>query len=153
MKEKIEILALIFAGLFFAFQVFDGSFFSNLKVSLSSKRVQHSDDKDYLVIKVDLEKGIIGSIILKNILIQNDCSETMYKNITTNKYKFSKDGLITKNRTPDAIALSSGDKVSFSEYFEVDSNKVCTITVVIGGNRKLWGNPQWISSLVSVPIQ
>ena len=96
-KDNVEMVAIILAGGFFLFQVFDGWLFSNLKISLSSQRVESSAVEDTVAINVKLEKGLIGSVFLKNIIICSNCSKPKERGIdTSNLHLMTKDLLLIR---------------------------------------------------------
>ena len=151
-KEKFEIAAIIFAAGFFLYQVFDGWLYSDMKVGLSSQRASFSDSHDHVSVNIKLEKGIIGSVHLKNIIIHSDCVEKD-RSIDTRKYLYNENGLITVKKdesNKEYVALSPGDTFVFSEIFQVEKNKACNFNVVVGGERAWFDKPQWFSSISSL---
>lgn len=157
----VKIVALLAAGVFFAWKVLTGWLFVNLTVGLKLERIQKDDVTDYFAITLSLEKGSTDSVWLKHIEVRITSSiapkeqridmtdETRRLHVHSKRLVW--DQVESEGR---GIALSPGESTTIARFAEIPSQCPAHVEVVIFGDRTFWRKTgfQWRASAVSLPI-
>jgi hypothetical protein len=164
-KAIAETIALISAAGFFIYKIYDGYFFVDLSLSISSKRSHSTDEADLLVITVKLKKGSRGSIRLHDVQAKLSYDEQVqsraFVGFHRQSYKTDPVGHTDRKTVNwDKLSVSTpllrlppDEKTEFSCYAEVPKRAVCIVEVAVLGRERSWrGLGQWKASHVSAPL-
>jgi hypothetical protein len=159
-KTVLEALAYLLAGGFFLFRWTSGYLTTNLSLDITQSRQKSSESgKDRLLITVILTKGDSGSLHLFNIgMAVNGAHSDLIGQLS----HYHVDPLdswhrsIAWNEEKDeryVNFLNPGEKTQTSGVWDVASNEVAHIEVVVVGRRKWSHNlKQWRASAKSLPL-
>jgi hypothetical protein len=148
-KNIVEIIAILFIGFYFLFQVMVGSFIVSMEVTPSIKQFDIKGKKGFIV-SLYLKRGNYGSINLHSIhyTVKDAINNKVIKGIEpfTGLTKYNTN---TKTKINAYIRLSPGDKKTFSEAFFLDyTNPIKIDFLIIAKRDKAINDAQWLVNAV-----
>lgn len=170
-KTKVEILAYLFAFIFFVYKTYEGYLTTNLSLSLLCKRcaVPASDGKasqDYLAVIVTIKKGENGLMKLKQAELQitapglkaplQDTLDLRRLNYDRSKVLKGEKGAIDWTKAKEGwpfLQFPPGDGSQFASSFLVPAGEPCRVELVVMGKGR-WPKirtSQWRASDISLP--
>ncbi len=165
--EVVQTLALAIAAVVFILRWSSGFFYVNLSLSLSTDRSKAGEASDYLIVTAFIAKENYAAIELHDakarVSWHNQSGPNsvvkelvgIYRLITERLNGVVKVTEWKKSRTAPLLQFPPHDRCHFACYFEVPSNAVCTVEVVVIGlkrNAILRRRPQWRVSSISIPV-
>ena len=170
-KTRAEILAYVFAFLFFLFKAHVGYFTTSLSVGLTCKRspIPKRDDEpenDNLAVIMTLEKGDNGTVRLVQVEVRVsglDSEWVQKEPLELRRLDYDRRAVLQGEK--DAIhwdrakarwrfmQFPPGDSSQFAWHFRVPSGEACQVEVVLMGKGR-WPKirtSQWRASDISLP--
>ena len=163
----VQTLALVIAAVVFVLRWSSGFFYVNLSLSLSTDRCKAGEASDYLTVTARIAKENYAAIELHDAKARVSWYNTDGLNSVVREligiYRLTTerlDGVVKvtewkKSTEAPLLQFPPHDQCQFSCYFEVPSNAVCTVELVVIGLKKnaiLRRRPQWRVSSISVPV-
>jgi hypothetical protein len=167
-KAVTEILAYVFAFIFFLFRTYVGYLTTNVSLSVETKRCQAKDEreKDLLVVAVTVTKKENGllQLFLGQVRVASVTSDSSdLKALDVKRLDYDRDKVISGQSGAikwDSYSTSypylqfpPGDASVFATHFLVKSGELYRIEVVImgRGKRPKVAISQWRASCISLP--
>lgn len=180
LKDIGQIFAWTAAGIFFAYRFYTGWFHPDLSLSLACERKPFppgtaSTSIDFLTVLATVKKGPNMSIRLVDlqarVTFDGKSLEKRFEGIERRSFKLQNargsfavqevDWEGTPVIGPHYLSLAPGDETQFAALFEVPSDTICTIKVLLFARKFIPGrsqqsnsnlNPhQWGAALISLP--
>ena len=175
-KNWLESMALLAAAVFFAWKLFTGWLIVNLGVQISTKRETLDNARDYLAVTVQLKKGSIDTLWLKDISIrvaaqsldgsgpqQAAAPEASAQEVgqivhfaELQQLAVDDNGKIDWSRvdpTGHRLTLSPDESFQLARAFSVPSRVPILVEAAIYGNRTFWLRGfEWRASAIVLPV-
>lgn len=160
LKTGVEILAFLYAGLYFIYQFVTGLSVINMDLGIVTQRQRFNDVTDYMKVVISLKKGNVNSLYIHQIqgqiIIEGDSSELIFDGYKRLCYKGSGETTLFdkwKIDNKEKYQLATNESTQFSTFVLVPANKACRIEVaVLGGSKEFqYAESQWRISDVSLP--
>jgi hypothetical protein len=179
-RALAEIFALVAAGVYFLYRLLSGYFFVNLSLALDCTRQRiRASAEDYLVVTATLTKGDKDSLRLHDAKVSvtwpgnespepkalNGIDRKNHNNVSRDgKQKMVINNFRETNTDRPLLNMTPNEMTSFSCYFEVPHDAICTVELAVLGEKvfkpesKLWPKlfspmVQWQASKVAMPIE
>jgi hypothetical protein len=163
-KAWAEAFAFASAAGFFLYKAFSGYMIANLTLCLNcERRVSRKAGVDYLVVTAVVRKGDRGAVTLHDAQARISApapNEKVLKKLSgIIRLSFREaDGILqiqeNQSQKSPLLNLSPGEETMFSTYFEVPSDRPCTVDVTLLGGWLWHGKTtyQWRASQVCLPV-
>lgn len=157
-ETSLKVLALLGAGVFFAWKLRTGWLIANVKLTVTGTREAKDETADFLAIALSVEKGSTDSVWLKHAAVrvtpQGEAAQTPmelggFRRLSLVKGKLDWNAL-DQRRT--GWAISPGEVLQIGTCCEVPASKPALIEAAIFAERPLWWPGfQWRATAVSLP--
>lgn len=161
-KNIAETIAIFAAAGYFLYKALTGWLVANLEISIETDR-HSTDKKDLLAFKINLKKGSIDTLQIKDIkariytinmvtqqieeIIQEFDFSEIERLKVDNKGKILWGSTIKKN-----VSLSPNESFHLGRYCEVTKGQPVIVEAVLFGDRTFWKKGfQWKATVVSMP--
>jgi len=166
LRNLTEVFAFIAAVIFFGYKFLTGYFITNLSLSLACSRQESlQEGKDHLAVVARLSKGERGSLDLHDAQVRASWSSDQLikpligierQSFETEKLGEAERKVINfkcRSKTAPFLRLTPGEETSFACYFEVPSESICVVElIVLGRLRRIKPIGQWRASAISTPL-
>jgi hypothetical protein len=169
LKNYAEFVAILGAGAYFLYRANTGFFIINLSMSVDCTRVARDDATDYLVVRVQLQKGERGTLVIhdaevrveqeggtstivpltsmQRLSLKHDKIETAYGHREHVKIRWGK-----RSWKAPFLQMTPGEQCSFACYITVPRREACHVEAVILGKRPAYpAVGQWRATCISTP--
>lgn len=147
----------------FVYKWISGWLFTNLRVSLTTRRQSVRAGEDLLIVTIQLEKGAVDAVRLQYVGVRvtpraisggKSSDVATYDKIDTGRLALVGDVPIWEAMEPaKTFALSPNDSVHFETVFHVDAAQVYRVELFVAGPAAFrpTSDSQWRASAVSTP--
>jgi len=156
-----KIIAIIGAGVFFAFKALSGYNNVNLSIMPTCRRVRHDAEQDYIEVHVMIEKGATSAFSLEGVQARFNMNDRASSSgptsmnahrIPIREGKAQWDELSLREGMPEPLYISPGDKMQFGCIGIVPAKAPLVVEIIVFGRRRGRGfQAQWRASAVSLP--
>ncbi|WP_338765778.1 hypothetical protein WAF17_02385 [Bernardetia sp. ABR2-2B] len=169
-KDCIEIIAFICAGIYFLYQLVGNVDITNMDLEVKAQRLEINQDDDHLAVEVKLKKGDIASVYLHDIkgfiydaqsnkfvdtLLFHGLSRVTIPMKDSTKIEEGYTTFAKVDSTPK-YRIASNESTQFSAYQEISHKGAYRVDIIVITERmKLLHNvqSQYRASTITLPIQ